>query len=444
VPRRPARSRRIATALRWPVGIGLTSWRYLWRITALHRQELPGSPRDGAPPPIPPGVDRRELQPAEDGVGPLFHRRYRARMRQASVAPDVLVERVAGDLNRVAPTEFARFDKVLGDGGAMRAGDEYVVRMPGPWDGPVRVVEVAPASFRLATLAGHLEAGQIEFSAARDGEDVVFTIESWARSGDRLSSLLYERLRMAKEVQLHMWTSFLERVAVLSGGRLAGGVEIRTWRVGGPIALNFDPAALDRLDPRDRWHVDDHRRRLPPEPPGPPVPGGSWEVACRLIRDYELADPGIVRALSRPGDPLDGRDMVLELRFLGLRFRVGVRVENVHDERRTEDGRPVRAWGWSYSTLAGHLEQGRLDYEVVKWIDTGEVEFRIHAVSRPAHVPNPLIRLGFRLVGRRRQLAFYRRAGDRVARLTRLARDDRDAARREADAARRDRRLGER
>ena len=24
----------------------------------------------------------------------------------------------------------------------MRPGDEYIVRMPGPWDGPVRVVEV--------------------------------------------------------------------------------------------------------------------------------------------------------------------------------------------------------------------------------------------------------------------------------------------------------------
>ena len=49
----------------------------------------------------------------------------------------------------------------------MEVGDEYVVRMPGPWDGPVRVVEVTPTSFRLATLDGHLEAGQIEFRARR-------------------------------------------------------------------------------------------------------------------------------------------------------------------------------------------------------------------------------------------------------------------------------------
>ena len=49
----------------------------------------------------------------------------------------------------------------------MRVGDEFVVRMPGPWDGPVRVVERDPdARFRLVTLAGHLEAGQIEFRAS--------------------------------------------------------------------------------------------------------------------------------------------------------------------------------------------------------------------------------------------------------------------------------------
>ena len=112
----------------------------------------------------------------------------------------------------------------------MAVGDEYVVRMPGPWDGPVRVIECTPTSFRFATLEGHLEAGQIRF-AAHSGELLEFWIESWARSGDRLSNLLYHHLRMSKEIQLHMWTSVLERVAELAGGRLNGGLEIRTWRV---------------------------------------------------------------------------------------------------------------------------------------------------------------------------------------------------------------------
>jgi hypothetical protein len=113
----------------------------------------------------------------------------------------------------------------------MRVGDEYVVRMPGPWDGPVRVIARGPDHFRLATLDTHLEAGQIEFRTRREGDLLIFEIESWARSGDALSSFLYDRARMAKETQLHMWTSLLERVARRSGGRMTRGVDIHTRRV---------------------------------------------------------------------------------------------------------------------------------------------------------------------------------------------------------------------
>ena len=49
-----------------------------------------------------------------------------------------------------------------------------------------------------------------------------FEIESWARAGDRLSDLLYNRLRLAKEIQLNMWTHFCIRAATLAGGRPAG------------------------------------------------------------------------------------------------------------------------------------------------------------------------------------------------------------------------------
>jgi hypothetical protein len=60
---------------------------------------------------------------------------------------------------------------------------------------------------------------------------LAFEIESWARSSSRLVNLLYHRLRMAKEVQAHMWISFLERVVDLAGGRMTGGVEVETERI---------------------------------------------------------------------------------------------------------------------------------------------------------------------------------------------------------------------
>ncbi|HEX8118682.1 MAG TPA: DUF1990 family protein, partial [Pyrinomonadaceae bacterium] len=116
--------------------------------------------------------------------------------------------------------------------------------------------------------------------------------------------------------------------------------------------------------------------------------------------------------------PLEGRDMLLELRFLGLRFFAGVRVGGVIDEIRRVDGRGVRVWGWNYRTLQGHLEMGQMDYELWKWLDSGEVQFRIRVVSRPARIPNLVVRLGFRIFGRRKQLQFARRSCARMLALT--------------------------
>jgi uncharacterized protein (UPF0548 family) len=182
--------------------------------------------------------------------------------------------------------------------------------------------------------------------------------------------------------------------------------------------FNFDPDQAERFTTPNGWHVDDYAQPLPPEPPGPPAPGGSFEVARELMRDYAFADPAIVRAVYAEDSPFETRDMLLEGRFWGLRFHFGVRVGGLVDEELTVADRPVRRWGWNYRTLQGHLEMGQMDYEVRKMLDSGEVEFRIHAVSRPAHIPNPVIRLGFRLFGRRVQRRFARHACQRMARLT--------------------------
>jgi Domain of unknown function (DUF1990) len=224
-------ARSLATASRWPVGVLLTSWRYMWRTTPMYRSEEPGSWPEDAPPPLPDGVVDDDAQRVGDGSGPLFHRRYQAHIRDPSLSAEELMMRLQRDPDCAAPSEFATFRKVAGDGDGMRPGDEYVVRMPGPWDGPVRVVETSASSFRLMTLEGHLEAGQIVFRARADGDRIEFEIESWARSGDRLSDLLYDHLRMSKEIQLHMWISFLERVIELSGGVRHGGLRIDTRRI---------------------------------------------------------------------------------------------------------------------------------------------------------------------------------------------------------------------
>src|SRR5690349_8922596 len=222
MPRNLPVHRRVTTATRWPVGVALTSWRYLWRTVPLHRSEEAGDSGADAPPPLPDGVELDDVQRPEDGTGPLFHRLYRTRIRGSELSPRELVDRLAADPDRAAPTEFASFVKLDGEPGEMRVGDEYRVRMAGPWDGPVRVIERTATSFRLATLEGHLEAGQIRFSCAERDGLLVFEIESWARSAGPVVHVLYDGVRMAKEIQLHMWTSMLQRIAELAGGRVTG------------------------------------------------------------------------------------------------------------------------------------------------------------------------------------------------------------------------------
>jgi hypothetical protein len=223
--------RRLGTVARWPVGAGLAFWRYLWRTSPVYRDDAVGGDAD-LPPAIDPGVDDGDVQHPRDGAGPVHHRRYATDIIGSRYGAKELIDRIAEDPNRAAPVEVAVFRKTKGEPGGMAVGDEFLVRMPGPWDGPVRVVDRGEASFRLATLRGHLEAGQIEFRAVADDDGAVrFEIESWASSGDRFSNLLYDRLRLAKEMQLHMWTHFCERVVRLAGGRMRDGIHVTTRRV---------------------------------------------------------------------------------------------------------------------------------------------------------------------------------------------------------------------
>lgn len=217
-------------AARWPLGIGLTSWRYLWRTTPLDRRESDALLDDVRPPALPLGFDQHDVQTPADGAGAVFHRVYRVHIAAADRSRAELIDALRADPDTFAPSEFASFQQVDAHGGPSEVGREYVVRMPGPWDGPVRVAEVSAAALRLVTLRGHLEAGQIEFRASEVDGELVFTIESWARSASRLTDVLYDRLRMSKEVQLHMWVSFLEHVVDWSGGRRVGHIEVSTQR----------------------------------------------------------------------------------------------------------------------------------------------------------------------------------------------------------------------
>ncbi|MDQ6605312.1 MAG: DUF1990 domain-containing protein [Actinomycetota bacterium] len=211
----------------------------------------------------------------------------------------------------------------------------------------------------------------------------------------------------------------------MAGDEAIGSPQIRRRLqalAGKPI--NFDLACVRASALPEGWALDDRCQPLPGEPPGAPVPGGSWEIARRLIRGYEFADPSVVRAYYDPDAPLAGRNMLLRLRALGrVDIYVGVRVGEVFDETRSFGSRSARVWGWNYRTLEGHVEMGQMAWEVWKWLDSGEVEFRVHAVSRRASIRNPIVWLGFRLFGAHERRVFLHSTNRRMLRFTELGLD---------------------
>lgn len=177
-------------------------------------------------------------------------------------------------------------------------------------------------------------------------------------------------------------------------------------------------AEIDRMQPtvdlakRDSyvaaagWQVDAREVALPGELPGPPLPDASFAIACSILSEYSFPPSRLIRGRFDPRVPLARRSMLLTATYLWMRFELPVRVSRVIDESREGAAGREQVWGYSYQTLAGHIERGEISFEIVKTLATGLVRFRIHSFSQTGHIANLLHRIGFRFVGRRLQARF--------------------------------------
>jgi hypothetical protein len=181
-----------------------------------------------------PALDRAgdvDDQPVEVGVGPTFHRRYRTVVRGGTVGAEEAMATIQSDPNVLADPRLAPFTKVRGEAGQMRVGDRYVVEITGPWKGAVEVVDVTLRSFRLVTLEGHMESGVIDMrTAAGEGDQTAFTIESWARSHDHFLHVMYDKLGIAKALQAEMWSIACDRFGELVHGERVGPLHVTSER----------------------------------------------------------------------------------------------------------------------------------------------------------------------------------------------------------------------
>lgn len=195
------------------------------------KQSQPLNPEQPRPVPVHLQWDDIPLQLPGDGVGLLFHRRYWADIAHPTMSAEAMIQRIKRDLRAFSPRKLAAFTKTKGSRTRMAVGDEYEIKMLGPWNGSVRVVEVTPTSFTFVTLKGHPEAGQICFRLQPhpDQPDTLrFEIMSWARSRDMLVSLAYHEGKVGKEVQKNAWVTFCERVVEASRGELLGEISVIT------------------------------------------------------------------------------------------------------------------------------------------------------------------------------------------------------------------------
>ena len=172
-------------------------------------------------------------QPAAQGTGPKLERRYFIDVERPRLTPAQLMAAVQADVPGFSPGLLADFERTRGQEGSLEAGDEFHIKILGPWNGSVRVTEVGPTFFEFVTLEGHPEAGHIRFEVhPLDGrpDALRFEIHSRARSRDGLVAFAYDTIGGGKLMQEATWVEFCKRVAQASGGQALGFVTVETTR----------------------------------------------------------------------------------------------------------------------------------------------------------------------------------------------------------------------
>jgi hypothetical protein len=172
-------------------------------------------------------------QPAATGSGPLLERRYYIDIARPRLTPAQLMAEVQADVPRFSPDVLADFKKKAGEDDDLKAGDEFSIKILGPWNGCVRVTDVSATHFEFITLEGHPEAGRIRFEAHYLDEApgvLRFEIRSLARSRDGIVAFAYDTIGGGKLVQEATWVEFCQRVAAASGGQALGNVVVETFQ----------------------------------------------------------------------------------------------------------------------------------------------------------------------------------------------------------------------
>ena len=215
--------RRAMRRLGWLVGAPLAIFRFL-------RREIPIVEIDpaGAAAPLTTEDQDTAQREHEDGVGPVVHRLFSASIRAPKLTADRLLAIISADPNVIAPSEVLRFEKVRGEPGGLRETDELVIRMAGPWNGPVKVTRRWDEGFRLTATRGHPQLGQVEIRLRDDDSGIAMEIQTRERAAG-ISFHALQRIGLIRRMQCYTWAEMLENAAQLAGGRLPDRITVGSW-----------------------------------------------------------------------------------------------------------------------------------------------------------------------------------------------------------------------
>lgn len=220
--------RALARRVGWLFGAPLAIFRFARRKMPVEELGTDG----GGFRPLPADEPDPEHRTSDHGEGPTLHRLYEAMVREPQIDAERLVAIVAANPNVIAPTEVLRFEKTSGEPGPLREGDELLIRMAGPWNGPVAVTARSPLCIRLAATGGHAQLGQFELRAREEPGGIVLEIQTRERAAVRAFRLL-QRIGLIRRMQSYTWAHMLEDAARLAGGRPPDRITVRSWRSGG-------------------------------------------------------------------------------------------------------------------------------------------------------------------------------------------------------------------
>ena len=211
--------------LSWTSGAPLASFRFLTRQRPIEEVLL----SEGATPsPLPAAEPDSDHSEDEDGRGSVVHKLFRAEIENPRLSAERLIDVIAADPNVIAPYEVVRFEKTRGEPGDLREGERVLIRMAGPWNGPVEVTKRWREGFRLAATSGHAQLGQVELRAHGNDGAMRLEIQTREKSATGLFHLL-RRLGLVRRMQTHTWAHMLEAAAQLAGGRPPQKIIVQTW-----------------------------------------------------------------------------------------------------------------------------------------------------------------------------------------------------------------------